>query len=50
MFRIRIIDSDDGISQHTLALQAAQADDAGGGLFRAADDISDEITPPGVNF
>ncbi len=36
---VGVVDGDDGITQHALLGHGAQADDAGGGLFGAADDV-----------
>src|SRR5208283_375967 len=40
---IGVVDGDDGVTQHALLRHGAQADDAGGGFFGAADDAIQNV-------
>ena len=44
-----VVDGDDRITQHAVLRHSAQADDAGRGFFRAADDVGDHIRALGVD-
>src|SRR5271165_3436414 len=48
VLRHRVVDGDDGVLQHAFLRHGAQADDSRGGLFRAADDVLEEILALGV--
>ncbi len=45
VFGIRVVHGDDGELQDFLLGHAAEANDAGGGFFRAADHVAEEILP-----
>ena len=45
---VGIVDRDDGITQHAFLRHGAQADDAGGGLFGAADHAVQRVVALGV--
>ena len=44
----RVVDGDDGIAQHAFLRHGAQADDAGGGFFGAADDAVEQVLALGM--
>jgi hypothetical protein len=48
MLGIRVVDRNDRELQHAFLRHRAQADDAGCGLFRSADDVFESIRPLGV--